>query len=161
MATTLGTVITLVRQRISDPQKASFPDTEITSYIADSLRLLTSALISQCDPELRRTATLGEGDSLPDGFVAWAGKYPIELSAGSAIHYIDSSITSMSVNYWYNPSVPAGINDNMPISDLYLSALVTGAAIGAFNRNEADVGQDSTLLASMMNAANAAKGKGS
>lgn len=146
--TTLSQALTLIRQRITDNDKTGFGDPEITGYLADSLRLLSTSLIANFDPEMTKTATVTSGGSLPTDFVSYAGKYPIELVSG-VISFLDGSL-SMSVKYWYNALLPSGLNDVVPIDDVYLSALVYGATIYAFNRNESDITQDAAILKEMM-----------
>jgi hypothetical protein len=120
---TLERAVYLLRLHLNDVQKIGWPeDDELIEYMDRATSLLTDKLISMRHNKLLKYIDIDGPTELPQDFVTFVGKVPIQIVGNTAIAYgkVDQK---MPVERWHNPNIPRDANRPMwggqPIDEEY------------------------------------------
>ena len=135
-------LIPRIRDKIQD-SGIEYTDSDVINYINEAIAYLSNLLISANDPNMVVEQEVKDQDTIPNGFVKFAGLFP--LSPANGKFNITNGDASVSARYFCMKPAIALITDTVPFQDQYSTQLVNRASIIALNRNEFNVAQDISM----------------
>lgn len=121
-----------------------YSDSQCLDFLNSSIQQVSALLIGAKFPSLVKEATVHNGDSLPENYMASCGSYPLRMTGGKA--YIVDGSTSVRFRYFATPDLVTTTGATLPYDHAAINEVVIKLAIMlALNENEYDIEQDSKL----------------
>ena len=148
---TVSDFIKILRARLNDEAKKIWTDSELRAYINDAITQLSIELLNAKDMSMITELAIIPGTtSVPDGFLRFAGQYPIYISNGTFCSLSGSTVET-TVRYWAVKTHVQSNGDNIPFdaalantSLLNYSIFAAGLKAGYDSQSEVSLAQKAT-----------------
>lgn len=152
-------MLNLLRHNLNDDQKVGWPsDDELNAFLDRAAEAVSERLVADRDPSLLVDLTLYGETTLPEDFIAFQGKVPVEIRGRVANPY---DVPIITVGYWRMLPKPSAYQDTdeLPCTNEQAGLIIDLARIYALNKNEYDISQDLTLLGQATQAISVVRGR--
>ena len=124
---------------------------ECIGFLNTAIQETANLLIAGKSPQLIKQITIHNLESLPAGYVASAGSYPIRIT-GQTVTFLDDD-TEIRFRYFAAPDQITDATGELPFVHEAINDIVVRAAVLlALNENEYDISQDKALVDEMKQA---------
>lgn len=122
-------MITEIKHMVNDLGVA-WTQPQYIEAINHGIRVVSKARIAKDDPEFLYSATVSNGETVPDNFEKFAGIVPVSiLNSGADRKFFFSETTAPTVQY-YGTRIPVTVvADIIPFKGLYAEAVKFAAAV--------------------------------
>lgn len=152
---TVKEAVSRIRSSIHDVAM-EFSDAELLRFLNTGIADVAARCIAEDSTDFVRTVLVRDGDSLPEGFVRTAGRFPMRMENGRV--HLPHGVQEMRLRCFCLPREAGLADDKIPMRGEHLQELsVRTAVLLALNEHEFDVTQDMALLQSLVQDAAAAK----
>lgn len=143
-----------IRQLTKDTNAIEYTTAELMNYINTAIKLVSTYLIGNKDPEMIVDITISDGTSVPSNFMSFVGIYPVYISG--SVFKLYNTASPVSARYFATKADITDMANTIPFKDALLPIVTRLAAMQALNRNEFDITQDTKILDELMSSYKAA-----
>lgn len=153
----ISEIIQIIRNRLNDRDGVGdFEDDQLVDYLNQAISYISAYLVTTMNPLMVKSATLNDGDELPEDFIKTCGNFPM-LVEGRTVELFNPK-KPLDIKYYFQlPKVD--MEDDFPLKDLQSSNLaIQLAVIFCMNQQRIDVGQDQAIATMCMDMVSSAYG---
>ena len=137
--------LAIFRPRIGDAGKVAYDDDELLGYVNDAIEQLSLERIAAKDTTMVTEEKITPGTSaVPDGFVNFAGQFPVYFAGGKIVS-LDDSVTERTIRYFAVKPRLTKLSDAIPFGDDALHILLNYAITAAAARTGASTETESAI----------------